>query len=78
MSHLFAPGGQSTGASASVLPNEYSGLIYFRINWFDLISLQSKRLSKVFSNTTIQKYQFSGLLEKGVCYDQHVLLPKLS
>ena len=58
--------------------NEYSGLISVRINWFDLISFQSKRLSRVFSNTTIQRYQFFGLLEKGVCYDQHALLPKLS
>ena len=64
--------------SYSISPSsEYSGLISFRINWFDLISLQAKRLSRVFSNTTIQKYQLFGLLEKGVCYDQHVLLPKL-
>ena len=64
--------------SFSISPSsEYSGLISFRINWFDLISLQAKRLSRVFSNTTIQKYQLFGLLEKGVCYDQHVLLPKL-
>ena len=38
MSQLFASGGQSIGASApaSVLPVEYSGLISFRIDWFDL------------------------------------------
>ena len=36
--------------------NEYSGLISFRIDWFDL--LQSKELSRVFSNTTVQKHQF--------------------
>ena len=36
--------------------NEYSGLISFRIDWFDL--LQSKGLSRVFSNTTVQKHQF--------------------
>ena len=36
--------------------NEYSGLISFRIDWLDL--LQSKRLSRVFSNTTVQKHQF--------------------
>ena len=35
--------------------NEYSGLISFRIDW---ISLQSKGLSRVFSNTTVQKNQF--------------------
>ena len=38
------------------LSNEYSGLISFRIDW--LISLQSKRLSTVFSSTTVQKPQF--------------------
>ena len=38
--------------------NEYSGLISFRMDW--LISLQSKRLSRVFSNTTVQKHQFFG------------------
>ena len=36
--------------------NEYSGLISFRIDWLDL--LQFKRLSQVFSNTTVQKHQF--------------------
>ena len=36
--------------------NEYSGLISFRMDW--LISLQSKGLSRVFSNTTVQKNQF--------------------
>ena len=36
--------------------NEYSGLISFRLT--DLISLQSKGLSRVFSNTTVQKHQF--------------------
>ena len=43
--------------SFSVSPsNEYSGLISFRMDW--LISLQSKGLSRVFSNTTVQKHQF--------------------
>ena len=43
MSQLFPSGGQSIGASASasVLPsNEYSGLISFRIDWFDLLAVQ--------------------------------------
>ena len=41
----------------SISPSsEYSGLISFRIDWFDL--LQSKGLSRVFSSTTVQKYQF--------------------
>ena len=36
--------------------NEYSGLIFFRIDWFDLHAVQG--LSRVFSNTTVQKLQF--------------------
>ena len=43
--------------SFSISPsNEYSGLISFRIDWFD--PLLSKGLSRVFSNTTVQKHQF--------------------
>ena len=45
--------------SVSVRPsNEYSGLIFFRIDWFDLHAVQG--LSRVFSNTTAQKQQFFG------------------
>ena len=44
--------------------NEYSGLISLRIDWFDLLAVCKKRavkgLSRVFSNTTVQKHQFSG------------------
>ena len=41
----------------SVSPsNEHSGLISFRIHWFDLLAVQG--LSRVFSNTTVQKHQF--------------------
>ena len=39
MSQLFTLGGQSIGASASAF-NEYSGLISFRIDWFDLLAVQ--------------------------------------
>ena len=38
--------------------NEYSGLISFRIDWLDLLAV--KGLSRVFSNTTVQKHQFFG------------------
>ena len=60
MSQLFASGGQSFGVSAStsVLPmstQDWSPL--GRTGW---ISLQSKGLSRVFSNTTVQKHQFFG------------------
>ena len=40
MSPLFTSGGHSTGTSASSPSNEYSGLIYFRIDWFDLHAVQ--------------------------------------
>ena len=42
MSQFFASGGQKIGvsASASVLSNEYSGLISFRIDWLDLLAVQ--------------------------------------
>ena len=43
--------------SFSISPsNEYSGLISFRMDWLDLLA--SKGLSRVFSNTTVQKHQF--------------------
>ena len=45
--------------SSSISPsNEYSGLISFRMDWFDL--LQSKGFSRVFSNTAVQKHQLFG------------------
>ena len=58
MSQLFAWGGQSTGvsASASVLPVNIQD--WFPLGWTGCISLLSKGLSRVFSNTTVQKHQF--------------------
>ena len=58
MSQLFARGGQSTGVSAltSFLPKNTQG--WSPSEWTGWISLQSKGLSRVFSNTTIQKHQF--------------------
>ena len=58
MSQLFAWGGQSIGvsASASVLPKNTQG--WSPSEWTGWISLQSKGLSRVFSNTTVQKHQF--------------------
>ena len=60
ISQLFASGGQSTrvSASTSVLPMNIQD--WFPLGWTGWISLQSKRLSKVFSNTTVQKHQFFG------------------
>ena len=58
MSQLFASGGQSIGvsASASVLPINTQD--WSPLGWTGWISLQSKGLSRVFSNTTVQKHQF--------------------
>ena len=58
MSQFFTTGGQSTGvsASASVLPMNIQD--WFPLGWTVWISLQSKGLSGVFSNTTVQKHQF--------------------
>ena len=56
MSRLFTSGGQSIRASASVLPMNIQG--WFPLGWIGWISLQSKGLSRVFSNTTVQKHQF--------------------
>ena len=59
MSQLFTWGGQSTGVSAlaSFLPKKSQG---WSSEWTGWISLQSKGLWRVFSNTTVQKHQFFG------------------
>ena len=58
MSQLFTWGGQSIGVSAlaSFLPKKSQG--WSALEWASWISLQSKALSRVFSNTTVQKHQF--------------------
>ena len=60
MTQLFTWGGQSTGASAlaSFLPKKSQG--WSPSEWTGWISLQSMGLSRVFSNTTVQKHQFFG------------------
>ena len=60
MSQLFASGGQSIGfsASASVLPMNTQD--WSPLGWTGWICLQSKGLSRAFSNTTVQKHQFFG------------------
>ena len=59
-SQFFASGGQSTGVSAlaSVLPMNTQD--WSPLRWTGWISLQSKGLSRVLSNTTVQKHQFFG------------------
>ena len=60
MSQFFASSGQSiaVSASASVLPMNIKSFQWFPFGWTGWISLQSKGLSSVFSNTTVQKHQF--------------------
>ena len=62
MSQFFTSGGQSIGVSAStsVLPMDIQD--WFPLGWTGWISLQSKELSRVFSNTTVQKHQFCAQL----------------
>ena len=53
MSRLFISGGQSIAASASILPMNIQD--WFHLGWFGLISLQSKGLSRGFTNTTVKR-----------------------
>ena len=91
MSQFFASGSQSirVSASASVLPMSLQD--WFPLGWTGSISLLSKKLSRVFSNTTVQKHQFFGtqlssqsnsrihtwLLEKPGLWQDGPLLAKL-
>ena len=58
VSQLFTSGDQSIGASASasIPPVNYSGLIFFRIDWFGLLAVQGTLKSLL--HTLIQKHQF--------------------
>ena len=67
LSQLFASGGQPIGASTSILPMNIQD--WFPLGLTGLISLLSKGLPKVFSNTTVQKHQFFSA--------QHSLWPTL-
>ena len=58
MSQLFSWGGQSTGVSISVSVLPMNTQDWSPLGWTSWASLQSKGLSRVFSNTTIQKHQF--------------------
>ena len=60
MSQLFASGGQSIGVSASIPVLQMNAQDWSPLEWTGWISLQSKGLSRVFSNTTVQKHQFFG------------------
>ena len=60
MSQLFASGGQSIRVSASIPVLPVNAQDWFPLGWTGWISLQSKGLSRVFSNTTVQKHNFFG------------------
>ena len=60
MSRLLTSGGQSIGASASASVFPMNSQSWFPLGLTGLISLQSKGLSRVFSNTTVWKHQFFG------------------
>ena len=60
VSQLFASGGQSIGVSASASVLSMNTQDWAPLGWTGWISLQSKGLSRVFSNTTLQKHQLFG------------------
>ena len=60
ISQLFTSGGQSIGVSSSVSVLPMNIQDWFPLGWTSWTSLQSKGLSRVFSNTTVQKHQFFG------------------
>ena len=88
MSHLFASGDQSIGASASasVLPMNISGLISFRIYWFDLLAVQGT-LKSLFNHHSLKAsilqhsafflVQLSYLLEKEMATHSSTLAWKI-
>ena len=60
-SQFFTSGGQSIGVSPSASELPMSIQDWFPLEWTGWISLQSKGLSRVFSNTTVQKHKFFGI-----------------
>ena len=60
MSQLFSSGGQNIGVSTSTSVLPMNTQDWFPLGWTRWISLQSKGLSRVFSNTTVQKHHFFG------------------
>ena len=62
MSWFFTSGGQSTRASASILPMNIQG--WFPLGLTGWVSLQSKGLSRVFSSTTDQRHQYYSAIKK--------------
>ena len=71
MSQLFTSGGQRIRALASVLPMNIQDWFPFRLT--GLFPMQSKRLLRVFSNTTIGKHQFFGGTQPSLWANSHIL-----
>ena len=69
MSRLFPSGDRSIGASASVLPVNIQD--WFPLGLTGLISVLSKRFSRVFSNTTIWKHEFFGT-QPSLWFNSHI------
>ena len=67
MSQLFTSGGQSIGISASTSVLLVNTQDWSPLGWTDWISLQSKGLSRAFSNTTVQKHHFFGVQLSFLC-----------
>ena len=78
MSQFFASSGQSIGASASVLPMNIQGR--FPLGLTGLISFLSKRLSRVFLNTTVQKlfYVIFSLMIKAILFIDEIFQIQIS
>ena len=68
MSWLFASGGQNSSLITILLINIQD---WFPLGWTCLISLQSKELSRVFSNTTAQKHQFFSI-QPSLWFNSHI------
>ena len=71
MSQLFALGGQGIGVSASTSVLPMNTQDWFPLGWIGWIALQSKGLSRVFSNTTVQKHQFFGA-QLSLYFNSHI------
>ena len=69
VSWLCISGGQSVGASTSVLPMNIQD--WFPLGLTDWISLPSKGLSRIFSNTTVERHQFFGV-QPSLGYNSHI------
>ena len=71
MSQLFVSGGQSIGVSASTSVLPMNTQDRSPLGWTGWVSLQSEGLSRVFSNTTVQKHQFFGA-QLSLLFNSHI------